>query len=146
MIKDDMASLAASNHMPTREIRLRKKDGSYVEVEVRGFLVDLDEKKYIGAILRDISTRKKIEQELATHRDNLERLVQERTQKLAKALAEIKTLKGILPICMHCKKIRDDEGYWNQIENYIHARSEAEFSHSICPDCLTEHYPHMKQE
>ena len=63
--------------------------------------------------------------------------------KLTHALEEIKTLKGILPICMHCKKIRDDQGYWNQIETFIKARSEAEFSHSICPECMKAHYPEV---
>ena len=61
--------------------------------------------------------------------------------KLQKALAEVKTLKGIFPICASCKKIRDDEGYWNQIEAYISKRSDAEFSHGICPECAKELYP-----
>lgn len=60
---------------------------------------------------------------------------------LKNALDEIKVLKGILPICMHCKKIRDDSGYWNQLETYIREHSGADFSHGICPDCLDEHYP-----
>jgi hypothetical protein len=54
---------------------------------------------------------------------------------------ENKTLKGFLPICASCKKIRDDQGYWNQIESYIKARSQAEFSHSICPDCAEKLCP-----
>ncbi len=62
---------------------------------------------------------------------------------LEKALTEIKTLRGIIPICSHCKKIRDDEGYWNRIESYLHKHSEAELSHSICPDCAKEHYPDL---
>lgn len=143
-IKNAMRSLVTDNRMLTHEIRLLKSDGSYIEVEVRGFLVDLEEQKYIGAVIRDISARKKTEKELAKYQENLEELVRERTGKLENALAEIKTLKGILPICMHCKKIRDDEGYWNQIESYIHARSEAEFSHSICPGCMEEHYPEVQ--
>lgn len=59
---------------------------------------------------------------------------------LSVALEEIKTLKGILPICMYCKKIRDDKGYWNQIDKYIRDHSDAEISHGICPNCLKEHY------
>lgn len=55
--------------------------------------------------------------------------------KLRTALAEIKKLSGFLPICAHCKKIRNDEGYWQQIEEYIHEHSEAHFSHGICPEC-----------
>ena len=54
---------------------------------------------------------------------------------------EIKILQGLLPICSACKKVRDDEGYWNQIESYIHTHSEAQFSHGICPDCFKVHYP-----
>jgi len=63
--------------------------------------------------------------------------------KLRQALEEIKTLKGIIPICMHCKKIRDDQGYWNQIERYIHEHSDAKFSHGVCPECLEKHYPEV---
>jgi sigma-B regulation protein RsbU (phosphoserine phosphatase) len=66
-----------------------------------------------------------------------ERLIVE----LQEALAHVKTLSGLLPICMSCKKIRDDEGYWKQIEYYIQQRSEAKFSHGICPDCKTKLYP-----
>ncbi len=61
--------------------------------------------------------------------------------KLEKAMSEIKTLSGLLPICSSCKKIRDDKGYWNQIESYIKIHTEAEFSHSLCPDCARELYP-----
>ena len=55
--------------------------------------------------------------------------------KLQNALDEIKTLRGLIPICSHCKKIRDDKGYWNILEAYIQKHSEASFSHGICPDC-----------
>ena len=61
--------------------------------------------------------------------------------ELQKALAEIKTLRGILPICSSCKKIRDDEGYWNQLETYIQEHSEAVFSHGLCPECGKKLYP-----
>jgi DNA-binding NarL/FixJ family response regulator len=59
---------------------------------------------------------------------------------LKKALSEVKKLSGLLPICSHCKKIRDDKGYWRQIESYIHEHSEAEFSHSICKECAEKYY------
>jgi HAMP domain-containing protein len=74
---------------------------------------------------------------LRFHIDNLENMVAERT-------AEIKTLSGLLPICASCKKIRDDKGYWKQIEGYIMAHSDAEFSHSICPECAAKYYPNLK--
>jgi len=65
---------------------------------------------------------------------------------LKNALDEIKVLKGILPICMHCKKIRDDSGYWSQLEMYISKHSDADFSHGICPDCFDEHYPAYRKK
>lgn len=61
--------------------------------------------------------------------------------ELKDALDQVKILRGMLPICAHCKKIRDDNGYWNQIESYIRDHSEAEFSHSICQECATTYYP-----
>jgi len=62
-------------------------------------------------------------------------------RELRQALAEVRTLSGLLPICASCKKIRDDNGYWNEVENYIRKHSEAEFSHGICPDCMRKLYP-----
>lgn len=62
-------------------------------------------------------------------------------EQLRTALAEVKVLRGMLPICSICKKIRDDKGYWEKIENYIQQHSEAEFSHSLCPDCVKKYYP-----
>jgi CheY-like chemotaxis protein len=59
----------------------------------------------------------------------------------AHALDQVKILRGLLPICMGCKRIRDDDGYWQQLETYIRDRSEAEFSHGLCPDCAEELYP-----
>jgi hypothetical protein len=65
--------------------------------------------------------------------------------RLHEALASIKTLKGLLPICASCKKVRDDKGYWNQIEEYVRDRSDAEFSHGLCPDCARKLYPQYIQ-
>ncbi|MDA3886715.1 MAG: PAS domain-containing protein [Candidatus Delongbacteria bacterium] len=59
---------------------------------------------------------------------------------------EIETLHGIIPICSSCKKVRDDEGYWEQVEEYLSTRSDARFSHSICPDCLKELYPEIAEK
>ncbi|MCP5069136.1 MAG: response regulator, partial [bacterium] len=58
---------------------------------------------------------------------------------------EVQELRGLLPICSYCKKIRDDDGYWSQIEVYISRHSEAQFSHGICPGCVTEHHPDIAQ-
>ena len=66
---------------------------------------------------------------------------QSRIKKLEKAIAEIKTLQGILPICSICKKIRNDEGYYEQIEAYIHKHTGVDFSHTICHPCMKKHYP-----
>jgi phosphoserine phosphatase RsbU/P len=62
-------------------------------------------------------------------------------EELSQALDQVKTLRGILPICVSCKKIRDDDGYWNQVEVYVSAHTEADFSHSLCPPCLKKMYP-----
>ena len=66
--------------------------------------------------------------------------------ELQKALDNVKTLSGLLPICASCKKIRDDKGYWNQIEAYIREHSEAQLSHSICPECLEKLYPDIYKD
>ncbi len=66
--------------------------------------------------------------------------------ELRKALEQVKLLSGFLPICSSCKKIRDDRGYWSQIESYISNHSEAEFSHGICPDCSKRLYPDLHEK
>jgi len=76
-----------------------------------------------------------------TERKQLEAEREELISQLSRSLEEIKTLKGIVPICSHCKKIRDDKGFWNQLEMYIQDHSDAQLSHGICPGCLREHYP-----
>ena len=82
-----------------------------------------------SAIAHDVTERKRAEQER-------EKLIAE----LQEALSKVKTLSGLLPICSSCKKIRDDRGYWNQIEGYIRSHAEVEFSHGICPDCMKKLY------
>ncbi|MDC7220591.1 MAG: hypothetical protein PQJ59_11715 [Spirochaetales bacterium] len=64
--------------------------------------------------------------------------------KMQEALDEVKTLQGILPICSHCKRIRDDKGYWNQVETYMSRYSDLQFSHGLCPDCISELYPDIE--
>jgi hypothetical protein len=75
--------------------------------------------------------------ELAHANDELEQLLAERTD-------EIRTLRGVLPICAHCKKIRDDQGAWNQLEAYITAHADVHFSHGICADCAKKHFPQLR--
>jgi hypothetical protein len=89
----------------------------------------------IGASIGVALMRKQIEEE----RDKL-------IADLKKALSEVRLLSGLLPICASCKKIRDDKGYWNQIEAYIKEHSSADFSHSICPECAKRLYPELFQE
>ena len=67
--------------------------------------------------------------------------LEKKNQELERTISEVKTLRGLLPICASCKKIRDDKGYWNQIDNYIETHSEVEFSHGLCPDCAKKLYP-----
>lgn len=78
---------------------------------------------------------------MARHADLME--MRRLNKELEQALEEVKKLKGILPICTNCKKIRDDTGYWQQIEAYISDHSDAEFSHSICADCVKKLYPEL---
>lgn len=68
------------------------------------------------------------------------------SEELARAISEVKSLSGLLPICAHCNKIRDDEGYWRKVEDYLSARSELEFSHGLCPECMKKLYPELKVE
>jgi PAS domain S-box-containing protein len=84
-------------------------------------------------ISKEITERKRVEVER-------EQLIQD----LKEALAKVRTLSGLLPICAHCKKIRDDHGYWTRIESYISAHSQAEFSHGICPDCVERTFPDLQ--
>jgi PAS domain S-box-containing protein len=117
------------NHLETGQ---RTKTGGTVEVSMTVSPVQTKDGENVGVSItaRDITERKRQEAER-------ERLI----QQLQTALAEVKTLSGLLPICASCKKIRDDKGYWNQIESYIGARSRARFSHGICPDCMGHLYP-----
>ncbi len=107
--------------------------------------IDVNSHDELGDLARNMETMSQaIQQHLAEIKqshDKLETRVKERTMELETALSKIKTLKGLLPICMHCKKIRDDKGYWKQMEAYIQKNSEAEFSHSICEECAHKYYP-----
>jgi hypothetical protein len=111
-------------------VRVRK-DGSQAEVSLSISPLQDDRGKIIGVstVALDISKRKREEAERM-------RLIQELTE----TLGHVKTLSGLLPICASCKKIRDDEGYWQQVETYIMAHSDADFTHGICPECSQRVY------
>jgi len=81
-------------------------------------------------LLRDVTERRRADEE----RDQL-------IAKLQEAVSSIKTLSGLIPICAACKKVRDDQGYWQQVEEYVSAHAEVEFSHGLCPDCMAKLYP-----
>lgn len=109
----------------------RAVDVKAMEAGAADYLV----KSQLGAPLLERSIRYAIERRRAQReRDNL-------IAELQTALAEVKTLSGLLPICASCKKIRDDQGYWQQVEVYLKQHSDAEFSHGFCPDCLQKLYP-----
>ena len=77
--------------------------------------------------------------------EKTEKNLQEKNIELEKSIKEVKVLEGLFPICSSCKQIRDDDGEWNQIENYIEKKSNATFSHSLCPGCSAKLYPDLKK-
>jgi methyl-accepting chemotaxis protein len=130
-------------------VRVENKYSDEVGILIDGFNEMLHEIQY-----RDLHLEQQVEKrtaELQAANTTLTEEMQERSlvelergkliQELKTALAEVKTLSGLLPICCSCKKIRDDGGYWRQIETYVAERSQAEFSHGICPDCAKKLYP-----
>lgn len=107
-------------------------DGEFTFITSKFPLHDMNGKIHaVGGFCTEINERKKIEEEKA-------HLI----QRLQKALDEVKTLRGIIPICAFCKKIRDDKGYWTQVETYLRQHTGADFSHGYCPECLETHFPH----
>ena len=111
------------------------KDGNLIDVSLTVSPICDDLGRVIGAssISRNISERRRQEQERL-------KLIEE----LQHALEQVKLLSGLLPICAHCKKIRDPDGLWHQLETFIHERSEASFTHSLCPECVRHYFPDMK--
>jgi len=96
---------------------------------------------FVAAIGWSFTLTRQIKVRENEQRDRLERQVAERTAALRSALEEVKTLHGLLPICCSCKKIRDDDGYWQHVETYLQAHTAADFSHGLCPDCAGALYP-----
>ncbi len=113
------------------DVRLQRADGSDLWAIVSATPLYDENGRHVGAMgmLTDISERKRLEKE----REGL-------IVELRGALANVKTLSGLLPICASCKNIRDDQGYWKRIETYISDHSMAEFTHSLCPDCIRKLY------
>lgn len=108
----------------------RRSDGSVCTMDLTATMIPWKESDAILVTIRDASERIKAEQER-------EKLIHE----LQEAMEKIKTLKGLVPICMHCKNIRNDKGFWEKVETYVQEHSDAQFSHGICPSCLKKYYP-----
>ena len=109
----------------------------------KGLLWDLVKCKVRGLSLSYSFKKRKDDR---AHEEKLVKNIEEREkliEQLNKTLAEIKVLKGIIPICASCKKVRTDQGFWQQVEVYIRDHSEANFSHGICPDCTEKLYPNI---
>jgi PAS domain S-box-containing protein len=114
------------------EFQHRRSDGLIRDVEVLSSKIEVNGKDILHSIVNDVTDRKQAE-------ESRRKMMVE----LREALSQVKTLGGVLPICASCKKIRDDKGYWNQIESYLKKHSDAEFSHSICPECTEKLYPDL---
>jgi PAS domain S-box-containing protein len=134
------------------ELQLRRKDGSKLEVILNvSAVLDSDGRiLYSRSTWRDITERKRTEEEVHKLNMELEQRVRDRTaeleatvRELQQALQEVRTLRGLIPICAWCKKVRDDKQYWHSVESFVTARTEARFSHGMCPDC---HAKVMKEE
>jgi hypothetical protein len=112
---------------------------SYIAVYLFAFLMEkIREIVQLRLKNSNIELEKTVD-ELEKTNNEKEGLIQELHEKIN----EINTLRGILPLCSFCKKIRDDKGYWEQVDVYIHKHSQADISHSLCPDCAKEHYPDL---
>ena len=142
-----------------------RQDGQQFYMDMAVNEARLGGEKFYTVMVRDVTERVAAQRVLHQSRDELERRVKERTAALEEsnvrlhdeiarrkalilelqtAIGDIKTLSGLIPICASCKKIRDDKGYWNQIEVFIREHSDAEFSHGICPDCIQHLYPELQ--
>lgn len=124
----------ASGKIEVSEIPHLREDGEKVAVEVFSYPMRDESGRLSGVVeyVRDITERKRAARER-------EKLIAD----LQTALSEVKTLRGFLPICASCKKIRDDQGYWTRIESYLQEHSEATLSHGLCPDCLKRYRAEM---
>ena len=128
--KAAFAELQRKGYVRYEDLPLSTKDGREIAVEFVSNVYLVNHHKVVQCNIRNITERKQAEEER-------ERLILE----LRDALSKLKTLSGMLPICASCKKIRNDEGYWEQVETYITDHSAAEFTHGLCPDCSKRLYP-----
>ena len=133
------------------------RTGSIIhEANLNALLVRFRNEALNKQLRHEISERKRSQQELRLQNNVLEELNAQLTEtknslestnkELENALSEVKKLQGIIPICSHCKKIRDDQGAWQALEGYFRERSDAQFSHGICPDCMGKYYPDYSED
>lgn len=125
---------AKPDELQTQEATLKHRDGHLVPIRHRTASMIDSQGRTLGSVIvfDDITEQKRYEREREAS-----------IEKLQRALASIKTLSGLIPICANCKKIRTDSGYWMQVEQYVKEHSNADFTHSICPSCITELYPKL---
>jgi PAS domain S-box-containing protein len=152
--------LASSKEMSiigtkTLEYRWKCTDGSYKWFHgVIKQVKDLEGNVlYLQGAMIDINEQKKAEMQLRDALNNLKKIVEKRSEELTRtnkelrdALSQVKTLKGFIPICANCGKIRTDEGFYQSIEAYIAEHTDAKFSHGICPDCRQKLYPQYSED
>lgn len=124
--------LSRNNRVRDAEYQFKNKSGETIIGLFSAEIIMINDSPWVLSVIIDITERKLAERE----REKLYR-------ELQVALSKVKKLSGMLPICSHCKKIRDDKGYWNKIEAYIQKHSDAEFSHGVCPECAKKYYPDM---
>lgn len=107
---------------------------------VGDYIVKDPEGRYIE-LLPSVIDRVLRQQRLIEEKRRIEEEKEKLIVELREALEKVKTLKGLIPICSHCKKIRDDKGYWEKIEVYIRNHTEVDFTHGICPECMEKKFP-----
>ena len=84
--------------------------------------------------------------DMALYKDRIDKEKEKLIKELQEALDKVKVLSGLLPICSYCKKIRDDKGYWEKVEDYIRSHADVEFTHSICPECVKKYFPELSDD
>jgi len=131
-VHENISKVISGKRSPNQYTALRKDGTTFSSQFYSSVIYDAGNPVGLRGFIIDITELKEVENTLRKERNALQ-----------KAISELKILKGLIPICSTCKKIRDDKGYWNQIENYIRDHSEAEFSHDICIDCARKLYPEL---
>jgi PAS domain S-box-containing protein len=130
-----VAALLRDGRVRELEHRFTTRSGRTLFILFSAEVIVIDGSPWVLSVLMDVTERKLAAEER-------ERLLAEREASLSR----IRQLSGLIPICSHCKKIRDDKGYWNRLEAYIEEHSEAEFSHGICRECAKKYYPDMDMD